>query len=112
LVPASERLPAIELLKDPFLQCNNELSRDLVQQCNPEPNMSNLSKLGSLSTEVDSDRKPLKIRTVTENSTANPHLQVLEFQRTNGTNEFRLKGEKNDDNSVSLVLRIADSLGK
>jgi len=62
--------------------------------------------------EVDSARKPLHIRTVTENSTSNPHMQVLEFQRTNGTKEFRLKGKKNQDNSVSLVLRIAVSLGK
>ena len=27
-------------------------------------------------------------------------------------NEFRLKGKKNDDNSVSLTLRIADFYGK
>lgn len=112
LLPASERLPAKELLKDPFLQCNNELGRDLIQHCNITPNGTNLSKLERLSMEVDLDRKQLYISTETENSIGSPHVQVLEFQRTNGTNEFRLKGEKNDDNSVSLVLRIADSLGR
>lgn len=130
LLPASERLPAKELLKDPFLQCTNEQGRDLIafqkeapslqcnelgwdiiQQCNIAPNGVNVSKMGSLAMEVDSDRKSLHISIDTEHSTS-PHEQVLEFQRTNGTNEFRLKGEKNDDDSVSLVLRIADSVGR
>ncbi|KAL7588981.1 hypothetical protein Lser_V15G41353 [Lactuca serriola] len=33
---------------------------------------------------------------------------VAEFKRIHQQNEFRLKGIKNDDNSVSLTLRIAD----
>ncbi|ONK55616.1 uncharacterized protein A4U43_UnF980 [Asparagus officinalis] len=114
LLPASERLPAKDLLKDPFLQCNNVLDYDLVQQCNFQqchvaPNVINESKLERTSMEVDSDSKMFDICIGSDNSTMNPHIQVLEFQKTNGANEFRLKGEKNGDHSVSLVLRIADS---
>ncbi|KAL2490553.1 Serine/threonine-protein kinase WNK8 [Abeliophyllum distichum] len=36
----------------------------------------------------------------------------LEFQRVHQNNEFRLKGKKNDDNSISLTLRIADKGGR
>lgn len=112
LVPASERLSAMELLKDPFLQCNNELGQDLIPQYDLVVDGTNLPKLERPSMEVDFDCKPLQISTSAKNSGVNPQVQVLEFQRTNRTNEFRLKGERTDDNSVSLVLRIADSSGK
>ncbi|KAI3493420.1 hypothetical protein L1887_41810 [Cichorium endivia] len=36
---------------------------------------------------------------------------VVEFKRIHQQNEFRLKGTKNDDNSVSLTLRIVDPCG-
>ncbi|KAL0412251.1 UNVERIFIED_CONTAM: putative serine/threonine-protein kinase WNK4 [Sesamum latifolium] len=37
---------------------------------------------------------------------------VLEIQRVHLNNEFRLKGKKNDDSSISLTLRIADQGGR
>ncbi|ONK56587.1 uncharacterized protein A4U43_C10F10410 [Asparagus officinalis] len=66
LLPTSERLPAKDLLKDPFRQCNNVLDYDLVQQCNFQqchvaPNVINESKLERSSMEVDSDSKTFDI---------------------------------------------------
>lgn len=47
-----------------------------------------------LSMEVDSDSKQ------------------LEFRRMKNHTEFRLQGKRNDDNSVSLTLRITDLHGE
>lgn len=93
LVSASERLPAKELLKDPFLQCDNprEPARDPLQL--------------PLSMDIEYDYK-------LASGNGTPHPPTLEFQRINRSNEFRLKGEKNEDNSVSLILRIADPCGR
>ncbi|CAN6480672.1 unnamed protein product [Victoria cruziana] len=84
LVPASERPPARELLKDPFLQCG-----DLKEQL----------------------RSPLRLPSVTS-KTSSFGLPCLEFERSNRNHEFKLKGEKSDANSVSLILRIADLCGR
>ncbi|XP_058085220.1 probable serine/threonine-protein kinase WNK6 [Magnolia sinica] len=114
LLPAAERLPAKELLKDPFLQSNNpkEPVRDPVQLPNVVPRTVNLPKSGPLSMEIDSDYKQVSISTSTETSNGTAHVPCLEFQRINRNNKFSLKGEKNDDNSISLTLRIADEHGK
>ncbi|RWV96896.1 hypothetical protein BHE74_00005420 [Ensete ventricosum] len=113
LVSASERLPAKELLKDPFLQINSakEPLPDLVRASNDILNMMNPPSR-PLSMDIDSDYKPLPIGTGTENSNLTEVTPALEFQRTNRNNEFRLKGEKKDGNSVSLILRIADTCGR
>ncbi|CAH1416465.1 unnamed protein product [Lactuca virosa] len=82
LVPANQRLSAKELLKDPFL-------------------------------EVMNLRKPMRSplpRSLSHVSTAN-HAAV-ELCRVYEGNEFRLKGTKNDKNSVSLTMRIADPSGQ
>ncbi|KAL0379366.1 UNVERIFIED_CONTAM: putative serine/threonine-protein kinase WNK4 [Sesamum angustifolium] len=75
LVPASERMSARELLKDPFLQLEHS----------KEPVHSNC---------------------------ASPCSEVVEFERSHQNNDFRLRGKKNDDNSISLTLRIADQGGR
>lgn len=49
--------------------------------------------------------------TCKRNDLGGPHRSVLEFTRTNKNTELKLTGEKLDDNSVSLVLRIADLCG-
>lgn len=112
LVPASERLHAKELLKDPFLQHNNlkEPVLDHVDSSNVIPKIM-ISHSKQLSMEIDCDNKSVPRSSSTENNNTTPHARVLEFQRINGNNEFRLKGEKNDDSSISLILRIADSCG-
>ncbi|PRQ58543.1 putative protein kinase WNK-NRBP family [Rosa chinensis] len=112
LVPMSERSSAKELLKDPFLQVENprEPMRDPLKLPNQNLKALNLPKSGPFSMDIDSDYKQLSVSTCTGSNDGSP--QVLEFQRKSKNNEFRLRGTKSDDNSVSLTLRIADACGK
>lgn len=112
LVPVSERLSAKELLKDPFLQVDNPMEpiRDPLQLPNQSLKAVNLRKSGPLSMDIDIDYKQLSISTCTGSNNGSP--QVLEFVRINKNNEFRLSGMKNEDDSVSLTLRIADTSGE
>ena len=114
LVPASERSSAKELLQDQFLQVENpkEPIRDPLQLPDPSPRANGLLKSGPLSMDIDTDCKQQSLSACTESINGSNHCPILEFQRTNMNNEFRLKGKKNDDNSVSLTLRIADFYGK
>ncbi|CAH9142627.1 unnamed protein product [Cuscuta epithymum] len=83
LVPASQRPSAAQLLKDPFLSDTS---------LNSSTSMSrsvSLSSLESLSKDIGAP-------------------QTLEFLRCNKKNEFKLKGEKCDGDSISFSLRIAD----
>lgn len=114
LVPVSQRLSAEELLNDPFLQVESpkNLVRDPIQLPSQAPKYMNLSKSDPLSMDIDSDYKQISMSTYAESSCGSPHSPVLEFQRTFKKNEFRLKGTKNDEKSVSLTLRIADSCGQ
>ncbi|TXG63062.1 hypothetical protein EZV62_010056 [Acer yangbiense] len=114
LVPVSERLSAKDLLKDPFLQVENpkEPMQDPLQLPHQNLKVLNLPKPGPLSMDIDTDYKQLSRSTFTGSNNESPVCQVLEFQRTHKNNEFRLRGKKNDDNSISLTLRIADSFGR
>ncbi|KAJ1414734.1 Serine/threonine-protein kinase, active site [Sesbania bispinosa] len=114
LVPASKRLSAEELLKDPFLQVESPKDPILDPLQLPRKTLKalDLSKSGHLSMDLDADYKQIPMSISTENSQGSPHCPVLEVQRTYKNNEFRLKGTKNDDNSVSLILRIADLNGQ
>lgn len=114
LLPATERLSAKDLLKDPFLQVENQKDpmRHPLQLPNRNLKMLNLPKPGPLFMDIDAEYKQLSQSTFTGSNIESPECPVLEFQRTHQNNEFRLKGKKNDDNSISLTLRIADSFGK
>ncbi|XP_028779837.1 probable serine/threonine-protein kinase WNK10 isoform X2 [Neltuma alba] len=114
LVPASQRLSAEELLKDPFLQVENPKNpaRDPLQLPPQTPRSIDWSRSGPLSMDIDADYKQISMSTCTESNCGSPQSPVLEFQRTSKENEFRLRGTKNDDRSVSLTLRIADSSGR
>lgn len=114
LVPASERLSAEELLKDPFLQVESPKDPILDPLQLPSKSLKalDLSKSGHLSMDLDADYKQIAVKTCAESNQGSPHCPVLEVQRTYKNNEFRLKGTKNDDNSVSLILRIADLSGE
>ncbi|KVH97301.1 Protein kinase, catalytic domain-containing protein [Cynara cardunculus var. scolymus] len=83
LVPAKQRLSAMELLKDPFLDCENPKNPTQVPRA-----------LSRLNESVD-----------TSNGGDHP---VVELHRKHQENEFSLQGTKNDNNSVSLTMRIAD----
>ncbi|KAM7472323.1 hypothetical protein LguiA_010506 [Lonicera macranthoides] len=110
LVPASERLPARELLKDPFLQLENPKEPIHNPLLLPNQILASLSSLnfGPLSMDIDSEYNQ---SVCTESNCGSPSL-VFEFQRMHQNNEFRLRGKKNDDNSISLTLRIADPCGR
>lgn len=88
LVPANRRLSARELLQDPFLDCNNQMvPRPL---CRLSQVARPLSRLSKVHTHKRGDRP------------------VVELHRRHQENDFRLQGTKNDNNSVSLTMRIAD----
>lgn len=116
LVRASERLSAKELLEDPFLKVENPKEPNRIPLLLPNP----ISKAVSLpvpvsgpsSMDIDTDYKQLSISTCTGSNSESPQHPVLELQRMHNNSTFRLRGKKDDDNSVSLTFRIADSCGK
>jgi WNK lysine deficient protein kinase len=110
LVPASQRLSAKELLQDPFLCANKENSFVDTMVPSSTPKAVEIS-LDSLHMDVDT-RESICASPCKKNVLIAPHTSVLEFTRTNRNTELNLKGEKLDDNSVSLVLRIADLCGR
>lgn len=114
LLPASQRLSAEELLKDPFLQVENPKTpvRDPLQLPSQSHKSLNLSKTGPSSMDIDADYNQISPSTYAESYYDSLHSPVLEFQRTFQNNEFRLKGTKKDDKLVSLTLRIAYSCGQ
>lgn len=113
LVPASERLSAEELLKDPFLQVENSKDPVLYPLQPPRRTLRAYSfKSSSHSMDLDGDHKQFSMSICSESNQESPYCPVFEVQRANINNEFRLKGTKNDDNSVSLTLRIADTCGE
>lgn len=110
LVPASQRLSAKELLQDPFLCANKENSFVDTMVPSSTPKAVEIS-LDSLHMDVDT-RESICASPCKKNVLIAPHTSVLEFTRTNRNTELNLKGEKLDDSSVSLVLRIADLCGQ
>ncbi|KAF7843970.1 putative serine/threonine-protein kinase WNK10 isoform X1 [Senna tora] len=101
IVPVSERLSAEELLKDPFLQLPKQTSKAM-----------DTSKSGPLYMDIDDEYKNIDWIINGERYIGSPPISVLELQRTNKDNEFRLEGSIQDDTSVSLTLRIADAHGR
>ncbi|KAK3005529.1 hypothetical protein RJ639_016369 [Escallonia herrerae] len=114
LLPQAQRLPSAELLRDPFLSSDTskELMRDHMKLPSLMPKSVNLPKPSSLPMEIDANLNKVSSSTCTKSTTETPHLSYLEFQRFNERNDFRLRGEKIDDNSISLTLRIADLCGR
>lgn len=113
LVPASMRLPAIELLKDPFLAIENpkELIPSPLALPKLVPKQENVLQSESHSMDIDNCLKKLSTGSCAKsNGQAQQHF-ALEFERCSARNEFRLSGEKNDDETISLTLRIADQCG-
>lgn len=124
LVPASQRLSAKELLMDPFLEVNGSIKSrplplpDIVlpkyggfeNRCLMSEGPAS-ARIGSISMDLgDTNEKPLI--TVFYNSVDNaPPSPCIEIRRLVGGDRFFLKGEGNDVNSVSLVLRITNQGG-
>ncbi|AQK73468.1 WNK6 [Zea mays] len=110
LVPASERSSAKELLQDTFLCPDNTHEPAVTKFISPAPKKTVDISLASLHMDVDT-LESSHTDSGKENGSVAPHTPVLEFTRTNKNTELKLKGEKLDNNSVSLVLRIADFSG-
>ncbi|KAK9275333.1 hypothetical protein L1049_022597 [Liquidambar formosana] len=113
LVPASVRLPAKELLKDPFLA--SESSKELIsvplRLPNYVPNVMSLPKPEVLSMDIDSNYKKLSGSSCTKSSNETTPVSTLELQMFSENNVFCLRGDRDDDKSISLTLRIVDSCG-
>ncbi|KAK8658290.1 hypothetical protein V6N13_036498 [Hibiscus sabdariffa] len=105
LLPASMRLPALELLKDPFLLAETPkeaATAPLVTSILAEPYLM----------EIDTKCKTLLVDSSTRIIKEASRFSSLELPCFTGNNEFKLKGEKNDDNAISLTLRISDQCGR
>ncbi|XP_034683391.1 probable serine/threonine-protein kinase WNK6 [Vitis riparia] len=127
LVPASQRLSAKELLNDPFFQVDGLTKNHPLQlpdivipktgafgdRCLLSEGPTSLQNrpLAMDLDVVDDDELP--IITSTDNSIdGGPYSLCVEVQRAKGGNFFLLKGDGNDENSISLILRIADQNGR
>ncbi|KAK8472645.1 hypothetical protein PHAVU_002G270000 [Phaseolus vulgaris] len=125
LVPASQRLSAKELLMDPFLQMNASTKKGPF----PLPHIV-LPKLGASESRCMVSEGPSSSRngdismdlgdicelpaiTIFDKSPDDALCSTsVEIRRQKRGDIFFLKGEENDKNSVSLVLRIADQGGR
>ena len=110
LVPAHLRMRASQLLKDPFLSFEN--SKEPPQLQGYKHKSIDGPKPESLAMEIDSVQNNLSVSTCTRSAGETSHVLALELRRRNGKNEFKLEGVMNDDDSISLTLRIAHSRGK
>ncbi|KAL5750104.1 hypothetical protein ACOSP7_024707 [Xanthoceras sorbifolium] len=114
LVPASQRLPAMELLKDPFLA--PETPKEPI--CNPlrlpnlVPKLTNLLTSEPHPMDIDTNCKKLSVSSSAKSNIETPLFSTLELQLFTEDNKFWLRGEKKDDNTISLTLRIVDECGR
>ncbi|GAB4857653.1 hypothetical protein Ancab_015559 [Ancistrocladus abbreviatus] len=114
LLPASMRLPAAELLKDPFLSSstsggmagNRLLLSDIISDS------TSLSKPESYSMDIDSDKKRDPSSVCTRSSIEALHSSIVELVKINQAKWFKLRGRKDDDDSISMTLRITDINGQ
>ncbi|EHA8592281.1 putative serine/threonine-protein kinase WNK6 [Cocos nucifera] len=131
LVPASQRLPARDLLKDPFLlldvsngnQGNHSLhlpdigkikTRLVASEDHCVQSKQSKSSIQQMQFHIDGDdddNEPAFV-TVIENSDGKVlHLLTLEVRKKRKDGDFRLKGERKETGSVSLNLWIANREG-
>ncbi|XP_071706996.1 serine/threonine-protein kinase WNK8-like isoform X2 [Rutidosis leptorrhynchoides] len=105
LVPVSQRLSAKELLKDPFLSSENikERVHDPVKVdfINPPKPISCPMDIDHTGDKVSSGSSCIK------SNTSSPRSTLLELNRVTERNRIRLRGEKNEENSLMLTLKIA-----
>lgn len=127
IVSASQRLSAKELLNDPFLQVdglamNNPLQLpDIVipktgafgDRCLLSEGPTSLQNRPlAMDFDAAADDEPPIITSIDMSVGGGPYSICVEVRRAKGGNFFLLKGEGNDENSLSLILRIADQNGK
>ncbi|KAJ0976516.1 hypothetical protein J5N97_011990 [Dioscorea zingiberensis] len=100
LVPAAQRLPAKELLKDPFLQLNEkpEVKPSLLHTTDKKDEQQIVHP-------VVNESEPTVINIIKGATKDGSHLVTLEMLRRREGLECRLTGEWKEDDSVSLLLR-------
>ncbi|XVF58727.1 hypothetical protein PTKIN_Ptkin07bG0090100 [Pterospermum kingtungense] len=118
LVPAPQRLSAKELLMDPFLQVNGSVKNHPLSL--PDIVMPKMGAFGDrcLVSEAPAStrNRPSSVDLCSDSEL--PVISSLDnslgmkVQRMSKGNLFLLKGEGNDENSVSLILRISDQNGR
>ncbi|KAI9108343.1 hypothetical protein K1719_020534 [Acacia pycnantha] len=109
LVPASMRLPASELLKDPFLATDDMKE---VKHALQLPIHKTLPTTEPHPTEIDQSVKDVLPGSCLKVTEETPQILTLEFPRTSESTGFKLRGEKNaSDRTISLTLRIAEANG-
>ncbi|KAF1883758.1 hypothetical protein Lal_00012675 [Lupinus albus] len=125
LVPASMRLPASELLKDPFLATENakEINRELPQMPILPIKLVNPPISVPHSMEIDSNVRHTStgsaVRTIEEAS----QVAIFDLIRMTDNNEFRLRGEKDgrarnihfpffidSDTAISIAAEMVEHL--
>ncbi|CAK7325435.1 unnamed protein product [Dovyalis caffra] len=111
LLPVSLRLPAVELLKDPFLATENSKdtisgSMKLPKNLMPKQGI-NLSHSESHSMSID--KKQLLVGSFKESINEQLQLSTPEICKFTEKNEFRLRGGKIDSNTISLTLNITET---
>lgn len=85
---------------------------DSLQSSNFMPNLMNLPKPELQPMDMDPNYKKLSVSTHMKSISGTPHFRALQFERFNKNNLFKLRGEKIDDNSISMTLHIADPCGR
>nr|KYP69320.1 Serine/threonine-protein kinase WNK8 [Cajanus cajan] len=113
LVPASMRLSASELLKDPFLATENakEVNHDTLQLPTPRTKLVNAPMCEPRPMEIDSNSRRTSPGSSVERIEEASQVSIFDLVRMTENNEFRLRGEKNAESTISLTLRIADARG-
>ncbi|KAL2327121.1 hypothetical protein Fmac_020548 [Flemingia macrophylla] len=113
LVPATIRLSASELLKDPFLATENakEVNHDTLLLPNPHTQLMNLTMCESRPMEIDSNSRRTSPGSSAERIEEASQISIFDLVKRTENNEFRLRGEKNAESTISLTLRIADAIG-
>ncbi|KAJ6775221.1 SERINE/THREONINE-PROTEIN KINASE WNK6-RELATED [Salix purpurea] len=124
LLPASERLPAKELLMDPFLDLSGFARNSSMPRSDIA--MSKMTAIGDRclvsegpatarnkppSMDLSHDPEMPTITSFNNSVDEDSHSLCLEVRRAKRGNVFLLRGEGNDENSVSLILRMADQNG-
>lgn len=113
LGPASTRLPAMELLKEPFLATENlkDLSSDSRKLTDIVPTTVNLPQHESISMDIDPNCKKFSDESYAKSMSQTPYSSTAEFLRCTEGNKFKLVGEQTDENTISLALRMTDLRG-
>ncbi|KAK6947971.1 Protein kinase domain [Dillenia turbinata] len=110
IVPASMRLSAKELLKDPFLAPESTKQPIFYDLQSPSSNhlleSTGLLKSYTNSMEIDSNFDKLS----NGNTIARTPHSTSEIQRSNGNSVFKLRGEK-DNNNTLVSLTLLGNLG-